>query len=206
MSHTTLALFALALAPLPRPEAGPGSPRDIEQMIERGTFLVPTLAALANILRETGAGIPDYVVEKAARIGETHRASIRAYYDAGGRIAMGTDAGTPFNRHGENAQEVGFEMPNGLSPIDPQQLGGLFESQEPMPQLMVQNVWPRMAELLGEPTIFHASPQSIDRGGCRSSILTINQQLTSSMADTSENCDFTGCGFEYKINQSGREQ
>ncbi|MCP5150261.1 MAG: amidohydrolase family protein [Ectothiorhodospiraceae bacterium] len=92
--------------------------RCIAEMLERGTVLVPTLAALANILESADRGIPDYVVEKARRIGEVHRESVRAFYRAGGRIAMGTDAGTPFNRHGENAQELRYMVDVGISPLD----------------------------------------------------------------------------------------
>jgi imidazolonepropionase-like amidohydrolase len=40
------------------------------------------------------------------------------YYDAGGRIAMGTDAGTPFNRHGETALELEYMVDIGMSPLD----------------------------------------------------------------------------------------
>lgn len=52
--------------------------------------------------------------------------------------------------HGENAKEVGFAMPNGIAPLDPAGVGEIFQSDEPMAQLMTQRVWPRMAELLGE--------------------------------------------------------
>lgn len=52
--------------------------------------------------------------------------------------------------HGEDAREVGFEMPNGLAPLDPQQIPAMFQSDQPMAQFMVQTVWPQMAELLGE--------------------------------------------------------
>ena len=90
----------------------------IEAMLERGTYLVPTLAALSNILENASQGIPDYVVEKAERVAETHRSSIRRFYEAGGKIAMGTDAGTPFNRHGSNAQELRFMVDVGVTPMD----------------------------------------------------------------------------------------
>ena len=53
--------------------------------------------------------------------------------------------------HGENAREVGFHMPNGVAPLDPSRLGAIFASEQPMAQFMTQRVWPRMAELLGEP-------------------------------------------------------
>ena len=43
---------------------------------------------------------------------------MRAFYDAGGLIAMGTDAGTPFNHHGDNAQELGLMVDVGINPRD----------------------------------------------------------------------------------------
>jgi len=91
----------------------------IEEMRVRGTVLVPTLAAPHNI--STGglaAGIPVYMVEKSDRVREAHRESFQRAYRAGVRIAMGTDAGTPLNRHGENAQEVVLMVQWGMSPTD----------------------------------------------------------------------------------------
>lgn len=88
------------------------------EMLERGTFLVPTLAALRNILDNEDAGIPDYVMEKAQRCATAHERSIQMFYEAGGRIALGTDAGTPFNLHGSNAAELKFMVDVGLSNID----------------------------------------------------------------------------------------
>ena len=93
------------------------------EMLERGTFLVPTLAALRNILDNEDAGIPDYVMDKARRCAAAHERSIRMYYEAGGRIALGTDAGTPFNRHGSNAAELKFMVDVGLSNIDALRIG-----------------------------------------------------------------------------------
>jgi imidazolonepropionase-like amidohydrolase len=91
----------------------------IEQMRQRGTFLVPTLVAPAMIARHgTSAGIPEYVVTKAAGVLEAHRESFRKAVRAGVRITMGTDAGTPFNRHGANAQELALMVEGGLSPAD----------------------------------------------------------------------------------------
>ena len=91
----------------------------IEEMRARGTFLVPTLVAPENISRYgLAAGIPAYMVEKSDRIREAHRESFRKAARAGVRIAMGTDAGTPFNRHGANAEEVALMVECGLSPQD----------------------------------------------------------------------------------------
>ncbi len=93
----------------------------IEEMLKRGTWLVPTLAAVKNILRghEGGEpGIPDYVVEKSKRVFARHQESFKLFYKAGGKIAMGTDSGTPFNRHGENAMELEYMADMGMSNRD----------------------------------------------------------------------------------------
>ena len=88
------------------------------EMLDRGTYLVPTLAALRNILDNEDAGIPDYVMEKAQRCAAAHERSIRMFDEAGGRIALGTDAGTPFNLHGDNAAELKFMVDVGMSNLD----------------------------------------------------------------------------------------
>jgi imidazolonepropionase-like amidohydrolase len=91
----------------------------VEEMRQRGTFLVPTLVAPTMIAHHgTKAGIPDYVVVKASGVLEIHRESFRKAVRAGVRIAMGTDAGTPFNQHGANAQELALMVECGLSPAD----------------------------------------------------------------------------------------
>lgn len=92
--------------------------RCVEEMLAHGTYLVPTLAALRNILGNRDRGIPAYVVEKSERVAEQHKRSIKMYYEAGGNIAMGTDAGTPFNLHGENALELAYMVDVGISPAD----------------------------------------------------------------------------------------
>jgi imidazolonepropionase-like amidohydrolase len=43
---------------------------------------------------------------------------VKTYYAAGCKIAMGTDAGTPYNRHGENAMELEYMCEIGITPRD----------------------------------------------------------------------------------------
>jgi len=90
----------------------------LEEMIEKRTFLVPTLSAVNNICKNKNNGIPEFIVEKAIRIQEKHHQSVKMFYKAGGRIAMGTDAGTPFNLHGENIQELQNMVDLGISNRD----------------------------------------------------------------------------------------
>ena len=88
----------------------------IAMMIERGTYLVPTLTAPYHIASGAEAGIPQYAVEKGQAVLEDHFASYERALRAGVRVAMGTDQGTPLNRPGENAQEAVRMADHGLSP------------------------------------------------------------------------------------------
>ncbi|OUR76289.1 aryldialkylphosphatase [Alphaproteobacteria bacterium 46_93_T64] len=90
----------------------------LDEMLERGTYLVPTLSAVKNIIKNKDMGIASYIVEKALRVYDRHRESFTMFYKAGGKIAMGTDAGTPFNIHGDNAMELAFMVDCGMSPLD----------------------------------------------------------------------------------------
>ena len=94
------------------------SEESIAEMKAAGTYLVPTLAAVRNILENAEQGVPAYAVEKSQRLVERHVQSIRAFYRAGGKIAMGTDAGTPCNAHGENARELLYMNDVGITPED----------------------------------------------------------------------------------------
>ena len=88
----------------------------IDMMLERDVYLVPTLAAVYRILEAgTEKGVPPHAVEKA-RVGqEAHLESFARALKRGVKIAMGTDAGTPFNRHGENPFELELMVKAGMT-------------------------------------------------------------------------------------------
>jgi imidazolonepropionase-like amidohydrolase len=76
-------------------------------MRQRGVPLVPTISALHHIeTKGLAAGIPAFAVEKTLKVKPHHLASLRLAREAGVPIAMGTDAGTPFNHHGGNLGEL----------------------------------------------------------------------------------------------------
>lgn len=79
----------------------------IELFRKRNVFLVPTLAAPTCIMEHLHEGSqPDFVVRKAETINEMMQQTIRRAFESGVRIAGGSDAGTPFNRHEDYAYEV----------------------------------------------------------------------------------------------------
>ena len=84
-------------------------------MATRGVFLVPTLKALAGIAE--GAGVPEDIAAKARERRPDRDTTFRKALEAGVPIARGTDAATPFNRHGENAQELAIMVELGMDPM-----------------------------------------------------------------------------------------
>jgi imidazolonepropionase-like amidohydrolase len=88
----------------------------IELMLERGTYLVPTLLAPTGVVAaaEAGASIPAASLAKALEVIEAHRASFSQAVEAGVKIAMGTDSAvTP---HGHNLRELQLMTEYGMTP------------------------------------------------------------------------------------------
>ena len=88
----------------------------VSMMLEKGTYLVPTLVAPQGVISaaEAGAQIPEASLAKAKEVVEIHRESFRKAVEAGVKVAMGTDSGvTP---HGENLRELPLMVEGGMSP------------------------------------------------------------------------------------------
>jgi imidazolonepropionase-like amidohydrolase len=89
----------------------------VRVMLERQIYLVPTLAAVEQVLLNPQA-VPPASYAKAQRVAARHRESVAMYYRAGGRIVMGADTGTLCNPHGNNAQELRYMVACGMSASD----------------------------------------------------------------------------------------
>jgi imidazolonepropionase-like amidohydrolase len=90
----------------------------IELMLERGTWLVPTLHAVHSLLQAIDAGTPypQAVIDKARFVETAHQESIARAHAAGVKIAMGTDCGV--GPHGTNLDELELMAKVGLTPLD----------------------------------------------------------------------------------------
>ena len=88
----------------------------IEMMLERGTYLVPTLLAPTGVLEaaEAGAHVAADSLRKAQLVTEVHDANVAKAVQAGVKVAMGTDSAvTP---HGRNLDELGLMVRAGMTP------------------------------------------------------------------------------------------
>jgi imidazolonepropionase-like amidohydrolase len=91
----------------------------VELMLQRNVTLVPTLSPLHHIYsRGREAGIPEYAVKKTETVRPHHLRSLEMAKSAGVHIVMGTDAGTPFNFHGENLMELYLLTQHGFTPME----------------------------------------------------------------------------------------
>ena len=88
----------------------------IELMLQRGTYLVPTLVAPRGVVKaaEAGMAIPEASLAKAKEVIDIHFDSFRRAAAAGVKVAMGTDSGvTP---HGRNLEELALMEEGGMTP------------------------------------------------------------------------------------------
>lgn len=85
---------------------------------DAGAYLVPTLSPRRLFLANADQ-VPPFIVEKSKQmVAATDRLVGRAK-QAGVKIAMGTDAGTNFNHHGDNAQEIVHLVESGaMTPLE----------------------------------------------------------------------------------------
>ena len=77
-------------------------------MVEKGTFLVPTLCVHSALRadRRALAGLLPHIRERYFAIEKTRLKNVALAARLGVPLAMGTDAGTPGNHHGDNTQEI----------------------------------------------------------------------------------------------------
>lgn len=91
----------------------------IALMLEHGTFLVGTSAAVRNVVKHgIAAGINPDAVRKAESAIDQHIEGFKKAYKAGVKMAMGTDSGVPFTHHGRNLDELGYLVQMGVPPAE----------------------------------------------------------------------------------------
>ena len=91
------------------------TPEGARLMKDRGTVYVPTISAIRGMVEHPDE-VPAYAVEKATALAGSARDAFRRALRAGVPIACGTDAGTPFNPHGNAPHEIVSMVEWGMTP------------------------------------------------------------------------------------------
>lgn len=89
----------------------------VRMMVDRGTFLVPTVYVAKAVEAQADAGkLSADSARKAREIAPKMRASFRLAYEGGVKIALGSDAGV--FAHGDNGKELTTMVELGMKPMD----------------------------------------------------------------------------------------
>jgi imidazolonepropionase-like amidohydrolase len=91
----------------------------VAMMKERDVVFVPTLTPAYRITQAGRArGIPQYVMDKMAKVNAANTLSFQLAWRAGVIIAAGNDGGTPFNPHEDLMTELRLMVEAGVPPVD----------------------------------------------------------------------------------------
>ncbi len=93
-----------------------------KEMKARGTYRSPTICALRGIIDHDDE-VPEYAVTKAREVEAAARDAQRRAISAGIDHVCGTDAGTPFNPHGNAPRELMYMVAWGMTPLKAMQAG-----------------------------------------------------------------------------------
>lgn len=89
----------------------------VRMMVDRGTFLVPTVYVARAVEQQADAGkLSEESARKAREIAPKMRASFRLAYESGVKVALGSDAGV--FPHGDNGKEFTTMVELGMKPMD----------------------------------------------------------------------------------------
>ncbi len=86
-----------------------------QMMINHGVYLIPTLAPdyFMSVNGEEG-GVAPFMIEKLKHKKEVRKKNLKKAIQRGVKIAIGSDAGTPYNFHGNNAREMWLMVEEGM--------------------------------------------------------------------------------------------
>lgn len=89
----------------------------LDMLVKSGTYLVPTIMAYDLIANADDDGVPQDAISRAKSALEYNTVGFRNALAAGAKIAMGSDAGTPFNDHARSWRELVYMVKNGMAPM-----------------------------------------------------------------------------------------
>ena len=91
--------------------------KTMKLMAEKGTYLMSTLSAFRTIQYGESGGVPKDHLEKVMMFAKSHYKNLKRAMELGVKVGVGTDTGTPFNYHGDNAYELECLVQQGMTPM-----------------------------------------------------------------------------------------
>ncbi|MDF7683356.1 amidohydrolase family protein [Lactobacillus sp. ESL0679] len=88
---------------------------EIKLMLEKGTYLTPTIVGAWAFIEYAPGKIPDWEMAKISAAWKDLRGNITKAKNAGVKITLGTDAGTPFNDFTMTPQELPLLVEQGFT-------------------------------------------------------------------------------------------
>jgi imidazolonepropionase-like amidohydrolase len=94
------------------------SDETLELMRTRGTVYSVTLCSARGFFEAPPGSVAEWAMAKARIVDRAMSNTFQRAAQAGVKLVLGTDAGTPFNKHGDNARELALMVRLGLDPLD----------------------------------------------------------------------------------------
>lgn len=89
-----------------------------DMMVEKHVFLESTNLYVRQIVDKGAGDLPDWMVQKANECWADKKSNFRMLIEKGVKISLGSDAGVPYIRQGDNAGELSMFVELGMTPMD----------------------------------------------------------------------------------------
>lgn len=89
-----------------------------DMMVKRGVYLEGTNLYMKMIIEKGPGDLPDWMIEKAKKCWEDRKRNFKMLLEKGVKISLGSDAGVPYIRQGDNMREMAVLVELGMSPMD----------------------------------------------------------------------------------------
>lgn len=89
-----------------------------DMMVKKNVYLESTNLYVRMIVDRGAGDLPDWMVQKAKECWEDRVNNFKMLLEKGIKISLGSDAGVPYIRQGDNARELSMFVELGMSPMD----------------------------------------------------------------------------------------
>jgi len=89
-----------------------------DMMVKKNVYLESTNLYMRMIIEKGAGDLPDWMVEKAKECWKDRANNFKMLLEKGVKISLGSDAGVPYIKQGDNARELSMFVELGMSPMD----------------------------------------------------------------------------------------